>query len=221
MLHAHVLSCWERCFWFLRHLHSRGASHQLWAQRPLHHRGLCRIRPGVRAADTQWLRLRWRHHRSDAPSWSAEEEPITLKKKACRLVCRRQTVMIERGDQLFAHLAHKFRVPKKLRDTTAKANRWNSLGKTNRANLVADCQAEIRKHEFQADYDRRSIQKLYETIASQKEEICRAHQRDDVDKVNNFFLNSYWSKIGIFVKLIRKASVKWNNWSDFKAQLST
>ena len=34
----------------------------------------------------------------------AEDEPITLKKKACRPVCRRQSVMIERGDPLFADL---------------------------------------------------------------------------------------------------------------------
>ena len=45
--------------------------------------------------------------------------------------------------------------------------------------ILADCQAEIRKHELQADYDRRSIQKLSETIESQKEEICRAHQGDE------------------------------------------
>ena len=45
--------------------------------------------------------------------------------------------------------------------------------------ILADCQAEIRKHEFQADYDRRSIQKLSEMIESQKEEICRAHQGDE------------------------------------------
>ena len=29
-----------------------------------------------------------------------------------------------------------------------------------REQILADCQAEIRKHEFQADYDRRSVQKL-------------------------------------------------------------
>ena len=48
-----------------------------------------------------------------------------------------------------------------------------------REQILADCQAEIRKHEFQADYDRRSIQKLNETIESQKEEICLAHQGDE------------------------------------------
>ena len=52
-----------------------------------------------------------------------------------------------------------------------------------REQILADCQAEIRKHEFQADYDRRSIQKLSETIESQQEELHRAqaeelHRRD-------------------------------------------
>ena len=48
-----------------------------------------------------------------------------------------------------------------------------------REQILADCQAEIRKHEFQADYDRRSIPKLNETIESQNEEICRVHQGDE------------------------------------------
>ena len=45
--------------------------------------------------------------------------------------------------------------------------------------ILADCQAEVRKHEFQAEHDRKKIQKLSETIESQKEEICRAHQRNE------------------------------------------
>ena len=44
---------------------------------------------------------------------------------------------------------------------------------------LADYRAEIQKHEFQADYDRRSIQKLNETIQSQRGEIYRAHQGDE------------------------------------------
>ena len=48
-----------------------------------------------------------------------------------------------------------------------------------REHIVADCQAEIRKHEFHADYDRRSIQKFNKMIESQKEEVCRAHQGDE------------------------------------------
>ena len=49
--------------------------------------------------------------------------------------------------------------------------------------ILADDRAEIQKNEFQADYDRRSIQKLSETIESQQEELHRAqaeelHRRD-------------------------------------------
>ena len=52
-----------------------------------------------------------------------------------------------------------------------------------REQILADCQAEIRRHEFQAYYDRRSIQKSSETIESQQEELHRAqaeelHRRD-------------------------------------------
>ena len=52
-----------------------------------------------------------------------------------------------------------------------------------REQIFADCQAEMRKHEFRADYDRRSIQKLCETFESQQEEFHRAqaeerHRRD-------------------------------------------
>ena len=48
-----------------------------------------------------------------------------------------------------------------------------------REHILADCQAEIRKLEFQADYDRKSIQKLNEVIESQRGEIHRAHQGDE------------------------------------------
>ena len=52
-----------------------------------------------------------------------------------------------------------------------------------REQILADCQAEIRRHKFQADYDRRSTQKLSGTIESQKEELHRVqaeglHRRD-------------------------------------------
>ena len=44
---------------------------------------------------------------------------------------------------------------------------WNDKEK-----ILTDCQAEIQKHEFQADYDRRSIE-------SQRGKIYRAHQGDE------------------------------------------
>ena len=132
----------------------------------------------------------------------AVDEPITLEKKVCRPVCRRPSVMIERGDPLWNRLTHKFQVFEKFRATAQRI-----LLERQKEQILADCQAEIRKHDFQADYDRTSIQKLNQMIESQKEEICRAHQEEN--------------KIVIFLKLMRKASVRWKNWSDFKAQQST
>ena len=43
-----------------------------------------------------------------------------------------------------------------------------------REQMLADFQAEIKQHRFQDDYDRRSIQKLNETIKSQREELHHA-----------------------------------------------
>ena len=37
--------------------------------------------------------------------------------------------------------------------------------------ILAECQAEIKKHEFQADYDRRSVRILSELMESQHEEL--------------------------------------------------
>ena len=48
-----------------------------------------------------------------------------------------------------------------------------------REQILDDCQAEIQKHEFQAEYDRRSIPKLNEVIEPQRGEIYRAHHEDE------------------------------------------
>ena len=47
-----------------------------------------------------------------------------------------------------------------------------------REQILSDCQAEIKKHEFKANYDRRSIQKLSETVESQQEELHRAQAEE-------------------------------------------
>ena len=70
-----------------------------------------------------------------------------------------------------------------------------------REQILADCQAEIRRHEFQADYDRRSIQKLSQTIESQQEELHRAQAEE-------FHRRDQRSKTGNYVKLMIKVSKK-------------
>ena len=72
---------------------------------------------------------------------------------------------------------------------------WTLLDRQ-REQILADCQAEIRKHEFQADYDRRSIQKLSETIESQQEELHRAQaeerRRRDQQLLHEQLLKQHW-----------------------------
>ena len=46
--------------------------------------------------------------------------------------------------------------------------------------------------------------------------IVLIEKTNDAKEINNFFMNSYWSKIGIFVKLMRKVSVKWKNWLNIR-----
>ena len=76
-----------------------------------------------------------------------------------------------------------------------------------REQILADCRAEIQKHEFQADYDRRSIQKLNGVIESQRGEINRALagneqlQRDEQLLHEQF---NYWNKN----RELREAHVK-------------
>ena len=87
----------------------------------------------------------------------AEDEPITLKKKACRRLCLRQSATIEQGDPLF------FRIVSITRETqrhNSENEQIRTLLDRQRELVLADCQAEIRKHEFQEDYIRRSNSKI-------------------------------------------------------------
>ena len=78
---------------------------------------------------------------------------------------------------------------------TEHAKIWTLLDRQ-REQILADCQAEIKKHEFQADYDRRSIQKSNETIESQQEELHRAQaeelQRRDQQLLHAQLLQQNW-----------------------------
>ena len=46
--------------------------------------------------------------------------------------------------------------------------------------------------------------------------IMLFQEMNNFDEINNFFMNNYLNKIGIFVKLIWKVSMRWKNWIDFK-----
>ena len=80
---------------------------------------------------------------------------ITPSEKACR------RLVVERGQELNTEHAQ-----------------IRTLLNRQREQILADCQAEMKKHEFQANYDRRSIQNLSETIESQQEELHCAQAED-------------------------------------------
>ena len=61
-------------------------------------------------------------------------------------------VTIERGNPLWKVT--------KIQKQNAENEQIRTLLDRQREQILADCQAEIRKHEFQADYDRRSISKM-------------------------------------------------------------
>ena len=114
----------------------------------------------------------------------AEDEPITLKKKACRPVCRRQSVMIERGNPLFAVT----QVTRKVK--TLKTNRlglsWTDKG--SKSSLTGTRRFESTNSRLIMTEE--VHKKMNETIESQQEELHRDQAENDVDKIN-FFMNSY------------------------------
>ena len=70
--------------------------------------------------------------------------------------------------------------------------------------ILAEREAEIKKHEFQANYDRRSVQKLSEIIEINRKNFIALKQKNFNDEINSFFMHSYYSKIRNYVKLILK-----------------
>ena len=75
--------------------------------------------------------------------------------------------------------------------------------------ILAVFRAEIHKHEFQADSDRRSIQELNGIIESQRREIDHTNVSDEQLRRDQLLLQEQLSeKIGIFVKLISMKRVQ-------------
>ena len=66
--------------------------------------------------------------------------------------------------------------------------------------ILAEFRAEIHKHKFQADSDRRKIQEFSGTSSLSEEKlIALLNVMNNFDEINNFFMNNYQNKIGIFV----------------------
>ena len=88
---------------------------------------------------------------------------ITLNEKTCLSVCRRQCPT-ERGDLLGTERGD-------LLSKVARKHRLGLCSTIKKEQTLAECQARINRHEFQAAYDRRSLRKLCEIVESQREEL--------------------------------------------------
>ena len=105
---------------------------------------------------------------------------------------------------------------KKFRDKTLKANRlglsWTDKGSKSLPTV---------KRRFKSTNSRLimagGVYKNWMKRSScrKKKFVVLIKETNDADKSINFFMNSYWSKTGIFVKLMRKFPLKQKNWSDF------
>ena len=147
----------------------------------------------------------------------AVDEIITLMTTVCRPVSRRLSV-IERGDPLWNGLIHRSQTSEKIRAAAQKMSKsgffWND--KESRFSLTVK---QRLKNTSSKPIMTEEVFKNWMKWSSLKEEklIVLIKETNNFDEINNFFMNNYLNKIKNFVKLMRKVSMRWKNWSDFKA----
>ena len=76
--------------------------------------------------------------------------------------------------------------------------------------ILAECQAEIKKHEFQANYGRRSVQTISEIIESQQEELQCA-QAEELQRRDQQLLHAQLLQQKVLREAHIKVSMKWKN----------
>ena len=115
--------------------------------------------------------------------YHSQREGLSVGQSSSSVSERTVRPVVERGQEL----------------NTEHAQIWTLLDRQ-REQILADCQTEIKKHEFQANYDRRRKQKLSETIESQQEELHHAQaeelQRRDQQLLHAQLLQQTWELRG-------------------------
>ena len=114
---------------------------------------------------------------------NTENMSITPSEKACPLVSRRRPCPKERGNPLLkqwqkAMIERSNPLLNQVKNKPLNTHRlelfWTDRG--SKSSLTG--RRRIKKHEFQPNYDRRSIQKLSETFESQQEGLHRAQAEE-------------------------------------------
>ena len=80
----------------------------------------------------------------------------------------------------------------RLAESSSQVAQIGTLLDRQKERILAECQAELNRHEFEADFDRRSLRKLGDFVESQQEELHRAQaeelQRRDQQLLHGQFL---------------------------------
>ena len=110
-----------------------------------------------------------------------ERKPITLYEKTCLSFCRRRQCPIEQGDLL-------------------EIDRGDSVSTEAQKHRLGLCST-IKKSEFLQNVKQELINTNFKQLEPKKSN----------DEINNFFMNSFFSKSWNFVKFIKEVSLKWKN----------
>ena len=103
-----------------------------------------------------------------------ERKPITLYEKTCLSVCRRRQCPIERDDPLEIDRVDPV-------STEIQKHRLGLCSTIKKGKILAECQARINQHEFQAaraeEVQQRDQQLLQGNLLQQNLELREAHQK--------------------------------------------
>ena len=168
-----------------------------------------------------WLPLRRRHHRQDAP-WRVP--------KTSRSHWRRRPVVQsgvvsqswQNGETRCLHLwLRSFKCP---RNSETQLSKWTDED-SSKATKRADSRW-LSSRDSKTRIPGRVRQKVFKSWVkrlSRKEKkfVDLIKETNDVEKIINFLMSNYWNKIGNFVKLMWKVSMRWKNWRSFRAPPST
>ena len=134
----------------------------------------------TRSSTTTPSAERFLHHcfRSEK-NQRAVDKLIRLLTKVCCPVSRRLSVTLVQGDFVFDEIGSLISNVRENKRRNLESEQIRILLERQKEQNLNDYRAEIEKHAFQADYDRRRIQNLNGVIESQRGEIYRAHQVDE------------------------------------------
>ena len=192
--------------------------HRLQAQRSLHYRGVCRVHPGVLKRTVvpedfdydditigQTLlnacRRRADHSEEEGLSSCLSSSSMSHDRTGKPVVCR--DTSHKHGQEIQGRNSQREQIGFSWSD---KESRFSLTVKVRFENT--NSRLIMTEEVFKSWMKWSSLKK--------KKFVVLIKETNDFDEINNFFMNSYWSKTGIYVKLMIKASVKWKNWSDFQ-----